>query len=104
MLKKLQTFKQFQDSGESIATNVLSDRLERLQKQGIVTAARSSVDARVVTYHPTAKGLDLLPVLVEIVLWSARHEKTAAPPKLIEKMTRDKEGFIQELRGRFSVS
>ncbi len=104
MLKKLKTFKEFQESGERIATNVLSDRLERLRKQGMVTAARSSVDARVVTYHPTAKGLDLLPVLVEMVLWSAQYEKTAAPPKMIEKMTKDKEGFIQELRERFSVS
>lgn len=101
ILKNFQTFKEFQESGEQIATNVLSDRLERLKQQGMVTGERSSNDARVVTYHPTMKGLDLLPALVEIVLWSARYEKTAAPPKLIEKMTKDKDGFIQELRGPF---
>ncbi len=102
MLKRLQTFKEFQESGEQIATNVLADRLQRLQKQGLVTGERSTCDARVVTYRPTAKGLDLLPVLVEIVLWSARHETTAAPAKLIEKMTKDRVGFIQEMRGRFA--
>lgn len=104
MFKKLQTFKQFQESGEEIASNVLADRLRRLQAQGIVTSERSSIDARVVTYAPTSKGLDLLPVLVEIVLWSARHQSTAAPPKLIERMTKDRTGFIDEIRGRFRES
>lgn len=101
ILKKFQTFKEFQDSGEQIATNILSDRLERLKQQGLITGERSPNDARMVTYHPTIKGLDLLPALVEIVLWSARYEKTAAPPKLIEKMSKDRDGFIQELRSPF---
>ena len=101
MFKKLKTFKEFQESGEEIATNVLADRLQRLQEQGIVTGERSPIDARVVNYTPTSKGLDLLPVLVEIVLWSARYEKTAAPAKLIERMTNDRSRFINEMRGRF---
>lgn len=101
MFKKLKTFKEFQESGEEIATNVLADRLQRLQEQGIVTGERSPIDARVVNYTPTSKGLDLLPVLVEIVLWSARYEKTVAPAKLIERMTDDRSRFINEMRGRF---
>lgn len=78
MFKGLKTFKEFLGSGEQIASNILTDRLQRLQEQGIVSGTRSPADARVVTYRPTEKGLDLLPVLIEIVLWSARHEKTAA--------------------------
>jgi DNA-binding HxlR family transcriptional regulator len=102
MFKGLTTFKEFQESGEEIASNILTDRLQRLQEQGIVTGTRSSTDARVVTYRPTEKGLDLLPVLVEIVLWSAQYEKTAAPPKLIERMSKDRDGFIQQIRTRFT--
>lgn len=102
MLKGLRTFKEFQESGEHIASNILSVRLHQMQGLGIVTGERSPTDARVVTYRPTAKGLDLLPVLVEIVLWSAHYEKTAAPRKLIERMRKDREGFIREIRERFA--
>ncbi len=102
MFKGLKTFKEFLGSGEQIASNILTDRLQRLQEQGIVSGTRSPADARVVTYRPTEKGLDLLPVLIEIVLWSARHEKTAAPPKLLERMTRDRDGFVRQIRTRFT--
>lgn len=104
MFKKLSTFKEFQESGEGIATNILADRLRRLQEHGLVVATRSTEDARVVTYSPTEKGLDLLPVLVEIVIWSARHAKTAASPKLIERMTLDRKGFLLEICSRFRAS
>lgn len=102
MFKGLKTFKEFLGSGEQIASNILTDRLQRLQEQGIVSGTRSPADARVVTYRPTEKGLDLLPVLIEIVLWSARYEKTAAPPKLLERMTRDRDGFVRQIRTRFT--
>ena len=102
MFKGLQTFKEFLASGEDIASNILTDRLQRLQEQGIVSGTRSPMDARVITYRPTEKGLDLLPVLIEIVLWSARYEKTAAPPKLLERMTRDRDGFARQVRTRFT--
>lgn len=102
MFKGLKTFKEFLESGEDIASNILTDRLQRLQKQGIVTGTRSPTDARVVTYRPTVKGLDLLPVLVEIVLWSAQYEKTAAPQKLLKRMSKDRAEFIQQIRARFA--
>lgn len=102
MFKERRTFKAFQESGEQIASNILADRLQRLQQQGIVSAERSSSDGRIVTYEPTPKGLDLLPVLVEIILWADRHEKTAAPRKLIDRMTKDRDRFVQDVRRQFS--
>jgi DNA-binding HxlR family transcriptional regulator len=104
MFKGFKTFKEFQGSGEEIASNVLSDRLFRLLEEGIVTAERSKSDARVMAYRPTAKGLDLLPILLEIVLWSARYEKTAAPVKMIERITKDRDSVILEIRRRFADS
>lgn len=102
MFKGLRTFKEFLASGEEIASNILTDRLQRLLEQGIVSGTRSPTDARVITYRPTEKGLDLLPVLVEIVLWSAQYEKTAAPQILLERMSKDRDGFIQRIRARFT--
>lgn len=101
MLKQMTTFKQFQESGEGIATNVLTDRLKRLTKAGLIASARSPDDGRVVTYSPTEKGLDLLPTMIELILWTAKNEATAASPKVINRILRDRDGFIREIRERF---
>lgn len=101
LFKGFRTFKEFQASGEGIATNILSDRLQMLQDQGIISGEKSEADARVITYRPTEKGLELLPTLVEIILWIVKYEKTAAPPKMITRMSRDREGFIRDVRQRF---
>lgn len=101
MIKGMKTFKEFQHSGEGIASNILSDRLKRLIDLKIITNEQSESDARALTYQPTEKGLDLLPILVEIILWTAKYEKTAAPAKMIEKMTCRKDEFVNSIRHRF---
>ena len=104
MFKRFSTFRQFQESGEGIATNILSDRLKKLQDQGIIAGRRSTSDARVIEYRPTAKGLDLLPVLIEMIVWAARYEQTAAPVKILRRMTNDREVMVREIRERFGES
>lgn len=103
LFKQATTFKEFQSSDEQIASNILADRLARLTTAGIISSARSPDDSRVILYRPTSKGLDLLPVLVEVILWSARYEQTAAPAKLLQRMRDDRAGFIQAVRDRFTV-
>jgi len=46
MVRGYGTFKEFQNSGEGIATNILSDRLDRLERAGIISAEASQEDAR----------------------------------------------------------
>lgn len=92
------TFNEFLNSGEKIATNILADRLQRLESSGIVAKQRDSTDARRYVYRLTEKGIDLTPLLVEMILWSARHEKTAAPPKVIRKILSDRDSYIAEVR------
>src|SRR5215475_1250156 len=70
MVRGYKTFKEFLSSDERIATNILSDRLQRLESHGIVTAQRDSTDGRKVFYLLTEKGMDLAPVLTEMVLWA----------------------------------
>ena len=96
------TFSEFQNAEEGIATNILSERLARLEGGGIITRHRDAEDGRRVVYRLTDKGLDLAPVLVELVLWSARHEDTDAPPAIVRAMRRDREGFLRELRERLT--
>src|SRR5579864_8388031 len=76
MVRGLRTFKEFQQSGEGIATNILADRLRKLEAAGIITAEVERTDGRKVNYRLTEKGIDLAPVLLDLLIWSTRHEET----------------------------
>ena len=101
MVRGLSTFKQFHGSGEGIATNILSHRLQKLEAAGIVTTEIDETDARSLRYRLTEKGIDLAPVLLELLIWGAQHERTAAPCALIEKMARDRREILVEVRRRW---
>ncbi len=98
LFKKLRTFSQFAAAGEGIASNVLSDRLARLQAGGIVAQTADPDDGRRVVYRLTEKGLALAPALIEIVLWAARYEKTDAPPEVVKEMMSNRRGVLSQLR------
>ncbi len=100
MVRGFTTFKQFQQSGEKIATNILSQRLETLTQAGIIEAERGE-DARRVHYRLTPKGIDLAPVLLELLIWGARHEKTGASCAFAEHMEDNREWILREARRRW---
>ena len=102
MLKGRRTYKEFLSAEEGISTNILAERLERLEAHGLVTRASDPGDGRRVRYRLTAKGIDLAPMLAEMILWSARHEKTDAPPETIRRMTRRRERFLADIRRRWA--
>lgn len=68
------TYGEFLRSEEGFATNILASRLAYLEEQGIVSKTPNSVDRRKDFYSLTEKGLDLIPVLLSVVLWSAKHD------------------------------
>src|ERR1700751_5832114 len=68
------TYGEFLKSEEGFATNVLASRLASLEEQGILSKAPSPVDGRKDFYTLTERGLDLIPILLNIVLWSAQHD------------------------------
>ena len=68
------TYGEFLKSEEGIATNVLASRLAFLEEQGILAKAPSPDDRRKDFYTLTEKGLDLIPIVLNIVLWSAKHD------------------------------
>ena len=98
MFKGLDTFDAFLGAGEGFATNILSDRLVRLQAAGILTKRPDTEDRRRYVYRLTIKGMDLAPMLVELVLWSAKHESTDAPVATVRAMTRDRKRFLASVR------
>jgi DNA-binding HxlR family transcriptional regulator len=98
MFKGRSRHKELAEAEERIATNILTDRLRRLETHEIIARTQDPTDARKMTYRLTQKGIDLAPVLVEMILWSARYEETVAPPATIREMRRNRERFIAGIR------
>jgi DNA-binding HxlR family transcriptional regulator len=94
-------FGDFAGADEEIATNVLAERLERLECEGLIRRDPDPADGRKFVYGLTPKGLDLAPMMLEMIIWAARHEKTAAPPALVRAMKRDRQKFVAGLRARW---
>lgn len=101
MFKDRRTYNEFLQGDEGIASNILADRLRKLEAAGIVDKQHDPSDARRFIYRLSAKGIDLAPVLVELVIWSARHEATDAPAAVLRAMRSDREGFIAGVRERW---
>jgi DNA-binding HxlR family transcriptional regulator len=101
MVRGHRTFKEFHEAGEGIATNILADRLSRLEAANIIAAEAESSDARRINYRLTEKGIDLAPVLLELLIWGARHEQTLAPCAVIDKMAANREYALAEVRRRW---
>ena len=101
MLRGFRTYKEFMECYEGIATNILADRLRKLVAYGIITAEPDPSDGRKLIYSLTAKGIDLAPVLTEMVLWAAAHEETGNQA-LVKQMREDKEKVIAGVRQRWA--
>jgi DNA-binding HxlR family transcriptional regulator len=98
MFKGRTTYGDFLRAEEGIATNVLADRLARLEEDGVIEG-RSGSGRRSDGYRLTKKGIDLLPILLEIIAWSAKHDpKTAADRAFVRRFRADANKFTARLR------
>lgn len=57
-----------------MATNILADRLEMLERIGIVEKTKNTENKTKFIYSLTPKGIDLLPIIIEFIVWSAKHD------------------------------
>lgn len=100
LLKGKCHYGEFLQSGERISTNILANRLQRLEQGGLIAKQLDESKKTRFVYSPTAKGLDLLPTIVEISLWSLEYNPhTFLEPEVVTMMQTDKEGFVQYVRG-----
>jgi DNA-binding HxlR family transcriptional regulator len=99
MFKGRATYTEFLRAEEGIATNILTDRLVRLEADGIIEKEAPDGVGRSGRYRLTPKGIDLLPTMLEIIGWSAKHDpRTAADRRFVRRLRTDKEGLMAELR------
>ena len=101
MLRGSKTYKEFLHSHERIATNILAERLQRLLAYGIISAEPDPEDGRKQIYLLTQKGIDLAPVLTEMVLWASAHEETGNQA-LVQLMRTDRAKFLIGIRQRWA--
>ena len=67
------TYTEFSKSDEKIATDILSNRLTKLNSLGIITKEKLDGNKKVNIYNLTQKGIELLPILLEMSIWSDNH-------------------------------
>jgi len=96
MFSKQCTYGDFLKSDEKIATNILASRLQMLEENGVIIKQDHPDSKAKVLYKLTQKGVDLIPIMIEINLWASKYFTLPAErKKLLEEVKKDKEGFIR---------
>ncbi|AYN02161.1 winged helix-turn-helix transcriptional regulator [Chryseobacterium sp. 3008163] len=96
MFKKQSTYGDFLKSDEKIATNILASRLLMLEENGIISKQDHPDSKAKVLYKLTEKGINLLPLLIEINLWAEKYSEIPESQKIIlNAVKKDKVGFIK---------
>ncbi|MGH2666301.1 winged helix-turn-helix transcriptional regulator [Flavobacterium sp.] len=90
------TYGDFLKSEEGIATNILAARLLMLEENGIIEKLEHPGSKAKVLYKLTRKGIDLLPVLLEMHLWFDKYFTIPEDKReILEIVKKDKAGFIE---------
>jgi DNA-binding HxlR family transcriptional regulator len=107
LLEGKMTFKDFVESEESIATNILSSKLKILEELGIVIKTKLPNNQKTNLYLLTEKGLSLTPILVELANWSDQNLREIHPTitegEGMDFLRKDKVAFIQYVQDQYST-
>ncbi|ACU59560.1 winged helix-turn-helix transcriptional regulator [Chitinophaga pinensis] len=85
----------FLSSNEKIATNVLADKLNKLEEYGFVTKKVSAEKKNKFLFTLTKKAIDLVPIIMEMTIWGSTYNPPGNP-ELLKALTEDKEGTIRQ--------
>jgi DNA-binding HxlR family transcriptional regulator len=104
MLYGKRRYNEFLASNEQIATNILATRLKHLECEGIISKQRDPENRRSYVYSLTEKGVELAPVVIEIIRWSSRHMKsTERRRKLLDRIETDRDGLLADIRAHRQI-
>lgn len=105
LIEGKETFKDFTESEEAIATNILSAKLKLLEKMGLVIKTQRPDNKKTNLYLLTDKGLALTPILVELAIWSDSHLRDIHPSIVngtsMELLRNDKAAFANALEEKY---
>ena len=74
MFENKRHFRQLLQSEEKIASNILTDRLNTMEREGLLTKHPDPEHKQKVIYSLTEKSMDLMPLLIEAIRWSVKYE------------------------------
>ena len=95
---KKSTYNDFLKSEEGIATNILASRLKGLEENGIIEKSAHPDSKAKILYRLTQKGLDLLPIIIEVFIWSDKYLTIPADIKVvIKEAKKDKDKFVKRV-------
>ncbi len=97
MLREKVSYSEFLTSEEKIASNILVNRLGVLESENIVKKEVSQTNKSKFIYSLTQKGVDLLPIVIEIMDWGAKYNTNCPRKELGKKIKKDKTAVITEL-------
>ncbi|MCM3291027.1 helix-turn-helix transcriptional regulator [Paenibacillus sp. MER 180] len=93
------TYGEFIESEERISSNILASRLAHLELKGILIKKPHATDKRKEVYILSDKGLDLIPILLDLADWGAQYDPvTDAPQEWISAVKADRESMIRLIR------
>jgi len=105
LIEGKETFKDFTEADEAIATNILTTKLKFLEEAGIIIKTQRPDNKKTNLYLLTDKGLALTPVLVELALWSDKHLRDIHPNIVngeeMEFLRNDKVAFANVLETKY---
>lgn len=105
LIENKQTFKDFAESEEAIATNILTTKLKQLEEFGIILKTKLPNNKKSNIYLLTEKGLALIPIIVELGIWSDNHLRETHPTivnnEAMQFLRNDKTAFANEIEKRY---
>src|SRR5210317_1288317 len=92
-------YNEFLEAGEKVSTSVLGDRLKKLEEMGIISKGEDVVKKSRIRYSLTQKGIDLLPILLEMIIWGGLNDElTESPKEFMDQAQNNKEDLIKQIR------
>ena len=99
MFKGKRHYNEFLEAGENVSTSVLGDRLKMLEEMGIISKGQDTVKKSRIRYSLTQKGIDLLPIMIEMIIWGGEKDPlTESPKEFMEQAINYRDDIIKEIR------
>jgi DNA-binding HxlR family transcriptional regulator len=99
MFKGKRHYNEFLDAGEKVSTSVLGDRLKKLEEMGIISKGQDNVKKSRIRYSLTQKGIDLMPILLEMIVWGGVNDQlTESPKEFIEQAINNRGVLLNNIR------
>ena len=99
MFKGKRHYNEFFESDERVSTSVLGSRLKSLEETGIIKSGKDYIKKSRIKYSLTKKGIALLPLMIEMILWSGEFDlQTAAGKEFLNKAKNKRSDLISSIK------